>query len=152
MYGVTLHYNFLVLLAGRAERKGGIKGGAMRRLEMLARLVASGPWSDPDSALWYNLQGAWFALLVPVSGLIYLTRDFLLDTNMPALALAMVWNLLLSYLMFGIIPSFVYVTGLGVRALPWILDILNLAAKFPLPIMILIGFIIRPVTLQPCVA
>jgi hypothetical protein len=152
MFGITLHYNYLVWMAGKAERKSRDRTGAMRWLELLARLFASGPWSDPDSSLWYNLQGAWFALLVPVSGLVYLTRDVLLNTNMPALALAMIWNLLLTYCMFGIVPSVVYITGLGIRTLPWMLDLLNVAAKFPLPIMILIGFIIRPVTFQPCTA
>lgn len=118
----------------------------------LARILFSNPWGSQDSGFWYNLEAAWIAILIPVSGLVYLTRGFLLDSNMPVIALFMVWNLLVTYLMFGIVPSIVYITGWGRRQLPWLLDILNIAAKFPLPIVIIVGFITRPVTFRPCMS
>lgn len=149
LFGIILHYNFLVLLSPENVRRRSMKGG-LQWLQQIARFFVSGPWSDPDSAIWYNLQGAWFAILVPVTGLVYLTRSVLLNPNIPVIALAMIWNLLVSYLMFGVVPSFVYVTHMGRRALPWLLDILNIAAKFPLPVIIIVGFITRPVSMRPC--
>lgn len=83
-------------------------------------------------------------------GLIFLTRDILFDTSMPPLVLALIWNLLLTYSLFGIVPTVVYVTGLGRNQLAWLLDILNLMAKFPLPLIILSGFITRPATNKFC--
>ncbi len=146
LFGIPLHYNFLVLCNHRERAKRGVSW-----TQWLARIMLADPWGASDSGLWYNLEAAWIALLIPVSGLIYLTRGFLLDSNMPLLALFMIWNLLLTYLLFGIVPTAVYLTGWGSRNLPWLLDILNIAAKFPLPIMIIVGFITRPVTFRPCI-
>ena len=96
------------------------------------------------------LQAAWVCLLVPMAGLIFLTRDILFDRDMPVLVLLLIWNLLLTYSLFGIVPTFVYITGLGRKRLAWFLDILNLMAKFPLPLIILSGFITRPATNKFC--
>lgn len=90
-------------------------------------------------------------LLVPMCGLIFLTRDVLFDPDMPALVLALIWNLLLTYSLFGIVPTVVYVTGMGRNQLAWLLDILNVMAKFPLPLIILSGFITRPATNKFCI-
>jgi hypothetical protein len=144
LFGIPLHYNFLVAM-NRNIPKGGWT-------TWLARLLLSPPWGDADSAVWYNLQAAWISLMIPVSGLVYLSRRFLLDPDMPVIALFMVWNLLITYLMFGVIPTVVYLTKRGIRTLPWLLDILNICAKFPLPIVIIVGFITRPVTFRPCIS
>jgi len=85
-----------------------------------------------------------------MTGLIFLTKDILLATDMPALVLVLIWNLLLTYSLFGIVPTLVYITGLGRKRLAWLLDILNLLAKFPLPLIILSGFITRPATNKFC--
>lgn len=106
--------------------------------------------SDPGVNQNCLLQAAWVCLLVPTAGLIFLTRDVLFDTSMPALVLVLIWNLLLTYSLFGIVPTIVYVTGLGRNKLAWLLDILNLLAKFPLPLIILSGFITRPATTRFC--
>jgi hypothetical protein len=96
------------------------------------------------------LQAAWISLLIPLTGLIYLTWDVLNSDDMPILVTLLIWNLLLSYSMFGIVPTFVYITGMGRKQLPWLLDLLNLTAKFPLPLIILSGFITRPGTTRFC--
>jgi hypothetical protein len=96
------------------------------------------------------LLGAWTSLLVPLGGLIYLTRDVLFDPSMPTLVLFLIWNLLLTYSSFGLVSTAVYVIGAGRSLLPFLLDILNLTAKFPLPIVILTGFITRPATTRFC--
>jgi hypothetical protein len=85
-----------------------------------------------------------------MAGLIFLTRDVLFDTSMPPLVLVLIWNLLLTYSLFGIVPTVVYATGLGRNKLAWLLDILNLAAKFPLPLIVLSGFITRPASTRFC--
>jgi hypothetical protein len=152
LFGIILHYNYLILHGTESRKHKRESSPAMMWLEWLARIFVSGPWSDPVSSIWYNLQGAWFSILVPVSGLVYLTRSVLLNANIPEIALAMIWNLLVSYLMFGIVPSFVYIFRVGSRQLPWLLDILNIAAKFPLPVIIIVGFVTRPVSMRPCVS
>lgn len=143
LFGLPLHYNFLIL-------KSKLHGKGV--WATLSTLLFAGPWGDRDSGLWYYLQGAWVSVLIPVSGLVYLTRAVLLSSDIPTLVLFMIWNLLITYLMFGIVPTFVYITGWGRKQLPWLLDILNIAAKFPLPIVIILGFITRPVTFRPCIS
>jgi hypothetical protein len=96
------------------------------------------------------LQAAWLCLLVPLSGLVFLTRDVLFDADMPALVLALIWNLLITYSSFGLVSTFVYYTGMGRKKLAWMLDVLNIVAKFPLPLIILSGFITRPATTKFC--
>lgn len=89
-------------------------------------------------------------LLTPLSGLVYMTWDVITSTDMPPLVLALIWNLILSYSMFGIVPTVVYYTGLGRTQLHVFLDALNLLAKFPLPLIILGGFVTRPATTRFC--
>lgn len=62
----------------------------------------------------------------------------------------MIWNLLITYSLFGIVPTFVYLSRQGRSRLPWLLDLLNISAKFPLPLIILSGFIMRPATTKFC--
>lgn len=89
-------------------------------------------------------------LLAPMGGLIYLTKDILFSTDMPILVLLLIWNLLITYSLFGIVPTFVYFTRMGGGQLAWLLDVLNIMAKFPLPLIILSGFITRPATNRFC--
>jgi hypothetical protein len=105
---------------------------------------------DPKTSQASLLQAAWMCLLVPVAGLVYLTLEVLFDTSMPALVLFLIWNLLFTYSLFGVVATFVYKTGLGTDHLAWLLDILNLTAKFPLPLVILSGFITRPASTRFC--
>lgn len=69
---------------------------------------------------------------------------------MPLLVLILIWNLLITYSLFGVVSTIVYATRMGRRSLPLLLDFLNLTAKFPLPIVILTGFITRPATTRFC--
>ncbi len=96
------------------------------------------------------LQAAWFCLLVPLGGLIFQTRDVLFSTNMPALVLILIWNLLITYSLFGIIPTIAYVFRATDRTLAMQLDVLNIAAKFPIPMIILTGALTRPGTNRFC--
>lgn len=98
------------------------------------------------------LHSSWLCLATPIGGLVYMARGWIFDSDMPWIALFMIWNLLLTYCLFGIVPSVVYVSGnrQWVQALPWLLDILNLVAKFPLPILVLIAFSTRPAGFHAC--
>lgn len=83
----------------------------------------------------------------------YLTRHWIFSSpDMPWIAVAMVWLLFLSYSLFGIIPTVLYLSEKRewIQQLPWLLDILNLAAKFPIPILVLIAFSTRPSGFHPC--
>jgi hypothetical protein len=140
--GIALHFNFLAYSQSFSDDSGA--------LGWVMRLVFAGSWSDPAVNLSCILQAAWVCLLVPMGGLVYLTRDVLFSRDMPALVLMMIWNLLVTYSMFGIVPTVVYATRMGLTRLAWLLDVLNVAAKFPLPIIILAGFITRPATTRFC--
>jgi hypothetical protein len=104
----------------------------------------------------YLLQASWLCLVLPIGGLVYMTRAWLFaqDQNMPWIALAMVWLLLIAYSMFGLIPTAVYSFYRRdlIQKLPWMLDLLNLLAKFPVPILILIAFSTRPSGFHTCSA
>ncbi len=84
----------------------------------------------------------------------YLIHYWILSDQLPWIASAMIWLLLASYSMFGVVPSIVYSTYKRemICKLPWILDILNLVSKFPIPILILIAFLTRPTMFHPCSA
>jgi hypothetical protein len=100
------------------------------------------------------MEGAWLCLILPIGGLIYMTRAWLFSTDMPWIALFMIWLLLISYSLFGLVPTVVYSFYQRdmIQKLPWILDILNLISKWPVPILILIAFATRPAGFHPCTA
>lgn len=98
----------------------------------------------------YLLEAAWLCLAVPMGGLIYLTRGYLFSPDLPSLAAFMIWQLFVTYSLFGIIPTAIYLSGRGYQQLDLILDVLNLSAKFPIPMIILAGYIMRPAGLNPC--
>ena len=112
--------------------------------------------NDTRREPWVNqmllLNCAWLCLALPILGLVYLTRGWLFSTDMPWIATVMIWNLLVSYTLFGVVPTVVYIVGnpKWILKLDWGLDILNLMAKFPLPILILIAFSTRPAGFHPC--
>lgn len=98
----------------------------------------------------YYMEGAWICLSLAMIILGYTTREILLTTRIPTIALVIIWNLLVSYCLFGIIPTYWYFTGNTTHYLELSLDVLNLAAKFTLPIYILIGFITMPSGMPVC--
>lgn len=140
VFGVVLHASFSSSFLARQKNDTGL----------FSRIARIAPWDDHAVNEACLLQAAWISLLIPLTGLIYLTWDVLTSDDMPILVTLLIWNLLLSYSMFGIVPTFVYITGMGRKQLPWLLDLLNLAAKFPLPLIILSGFITRPGTTRFC--
>ncbi len=71
---------------------------------------------------WYCIEAAWVCLLVPIAGLVYLMDGFLFSSDLPLVAKLMVWNLLVTYSLFGIIPSIIYFLGMGLHQLDWVLD------------------------------
>lgn len=114
------------------------------------RLTPAAGRRSPGSKRLYLLNGAWLSLLLPMSGLVYMTRGYLFSSELPGLVAFMIWNLLLTYSLFGILPTYVYLTWTGFGRLDLILDVLNAVAKFPIPMQILIGYITRPAGVHPC--
>jgi hypothetical protein len=118
--------------------------------DYLRALLCIGSWRAPSSHRLAVLWLAWVSLLVPVAGLLYLTQRLWFSTAMPVIVTVMSWNLLVTYCLFGLIPTFVYLTNIGRARLGLILDLLNLAAKGPLPWILLYGFFGRPAGFAPC--
>ena len=87
---------------------------------------------------------------MPLGGLVFQLRDTLFSTDMPVLVLILIWNLLLTYSLFGIVPTIAYMFRMTDRTLATQLDVLNFAAKFPIPMIILVGAITRPATDRFC--
>lgn len=100
----------------------------------------------------YLLESSWLCLLIPIGGLIYMVRSWILSTEVPWIASLMIWLLLVMYCSFGVVPSLIYATYRRdlIQKLPWVLDILNVAAKFPIPILVLIAFTTRPNGFHVC--
>ncbi len=111
--------------------------------------------SDRNIQYAWMLCLSWLCLLLPIGGLVYVVRHWLFNITsgeMPWIALAMVWLLLLAYSMFALLPTAVYLVRSeeAIMALPWILDVLNLAAKLPVPFLIMIAFATRPAGFHAC--
>lgn len=102
----------------------------------------------------YLLESSWICLAVPIGGLVYMARGWIFSSEVPFIALMMIWLLIFSYTMFGIAPSVVYAMYRRdlMIWLPTVLDILNLAAKFPIPILVLVAFSTRPAMFHACTA
>ena len=110
--------------------------------------------ADPNIQYMWLLCASWLCLAMPFGGIIYLSRFWLFSFGgeMPAIALIMIWLLIVSYTMFGLIPTAAYwiKTREVIQLLPWILDVLNLVAKFSIPWLVLISFLTRPAGLPTC--
>ncbi len=117
---------------------------------MTERLTKPTHRRSPYPKRLYLLSAAWLSLLLPMSGLVYMTRGYLFSAELPALVAVMIWNLFLTYSLFGIIPTFMYVSWIGFDRLDLVLDVLNAVAKFPIPMQILYGYIARPAGVHPC--
>ena len=92
----------------------------------------------------YYMEGAWICMSISILIIGYIVREILFTSRIPVIVLIIIWNLLVSYCLFGIIPTYWYFVGDINHHLELSLDILNIAAKFTLPLYILIGFITMP--------
>lgn len=165
LIGISYHYTICADLDGvhpkRQDAKNANRGGAndtspwMRNImEWFKSLLIKGSWDDKYVNQAYLLQNSWICLVIPIGALLYVIRYWIFSSNLPWIAVAMIWLLLASYSMFGIIPSVVYMSAQRewIQALPWALDVLNLIAKFPIPILILIAFSTSPTGFHACSA
>ncbi len=100
------------------------------------------------------LLASWICLVLPIGGLVYMTRFWLFgaSSEMPWIALTMIWLMLLSYCSFGIVPTVIYIMRNrdAILVLPWVLDVLNILSKLPVPFLVLIAFSTRPAGFHPC--
>ena len=98
----------------------------------------------------YYMEGAWICMALSICIIGYITREILFTSRIPVIALIIIWNMLISYCLFGIIPTYWYLVGDVNHHLELSLDILNILAKFTLPIYILIGFSTMPSAAPVC--
>jgi len=117
-------------------------------------LLFAPPWTGPRGRAATVFELSWLCLAVPVAGLLYLTWPVWVSPDVPLIARFMIWNLLVTYCLFGLLPSWVYLThgGSVPKLINWVrrdnlglwLDRLNLMAKFPMPVLIAVGLLTRP--------
>jgi hypothetical protein len=148
LFGVQLHLAYWDLRCSTAPTQP----SKLDWLHNLNVLLFAGQWDRPSINRYSLMWGAWVCLITPVVGLFYLAPGLWTSSSMPWEALAMIWMLIFSYLLFGIIPSILYASGTYQQDLPWLLDLLNLLSKFPIPVLVGIAFVQRPGGFASCAA
>lgn len=162
LIGISYHYTICADIDGKKQDGNNNKGGdrvegsqwMQNLVEWFKSLLIKGSWEDRYVNQAYLLQNSWLCLVLPLGGLGYVIRYWIFSSELPWIAATMIWLLLVSYSMFGVVPSVVYLSGQRewIQALPWCLDVLNLVAKFPIPILILIAFSTSPTGFHACSA
>jgi len=113
-------------------------------------LMGLGTWRTPWVNKIFYMEGAWAGMLMGLGVIMYAARGVLLNQDIPWFVLAGIWNLLVTFMMFGVIPTILYLRGSGMDVMDITLDILSVAAKFPEAMFVVFSFIIRPVGQTPC--
>ena len=108
------------------------------------------PYRDERWITYSYLNAAWISLLVTFGGLIYAIRDYLFWGGLPWVVQAMIFNLMISFSLFGILPTITYTTGWQWNNLAYILDVLNVVSKLFIPIFVMIGLYTSPAGFMPC--
>ena len=119
-------------------------------LKWLFELPMVLPYRDERWITYSYLNAAWISLLVPFGGLIYAIRDYLFWGGLPWVVQAMIFNLMISFSLFGILPTITYTTGWQWNNLAYILDVLNVVSKLFIPIFVMIGLYTSPAGFMPC--
>lgn len=117
------------------------------------------PWYDLDWTKCGNhfklfLFHSWLALISSIMIIIYLSRDALTSSDVPAWVRFILWNLLVTYTLFGVWATFCYAMA-GAREasgrfdkwmerLDYGLTVLSAAAKLPVAFTVFYGLIQEP--------
>ena len=110
---------------------------------MLA-FIGAGTWHEHWVCKLLYMEGAWFGLANGMLLIFYLGQGYLTNTSMPTFVLIGLWNMIALYCMFGVVATYFYVDN---RYWYWLepsLDVLSLAAKLPIVMSLLIGFLQGP--------
>ncbi len=154
VFGMLLH--MAVVLEGCQEAfvaRHQPGGGALPSPTLLSRALAIlglGTWRTPWVNKVFFMEGAWVGLAVGLGILGYAARGVLLNPDIPWFALAGVWNLLATFLLFGVIPSAMYLLRFRLDLLDVALDVLSVSAKFPEAVFVVAMYLSRPVGSSAC--
>lgn len=115
-----------------------------RIISGLAGLFGIGKWKDYWVSKLYFLGGAWFGLLNGVFIILYVGRGYMFSSELPGFVIFALWNLIVTYSLFGIVGSYFYLVPNSWGKLDMALDILSLAAKLPIAVNICVAFLQMP--------
>ena len=117
------------------------------------------PWYDLDWTKCGNhfklfMLHSWLALISSVLIIVYLSRDTLTSSDVPGWVRFILWNLLVTYTLFGVWATLCYIMagarGAGARFDRWMqrldygLTVLSAAAKLPVAYTVFYGLIQEP--------
>lgn len=93
------------------------------------------------------MQVSWISIITALGIIIYLARDILLTTGIiPAYVSAIIWLLLIFYSSFGVVSTMFYyfLDKTYWQHMDTVLDILSLACKVPIALILTFGYITMP--------
>lgn len=123
---------------------GAVWGRSDRMLSGLAGFFGIGKWKDFWVSKLYFLGGSWFSLMTGVLIILYVARGYLFSDVLPGFVLFALWNLIVTYAMFGFVGTVFYIFPGTWRYMDVTLDILSLAAKLPIAVDVCIAFLQMP--------
>jgi hypothetical protein len=110
----------------------------------VAAFFGVGAWREHWVAQMTYLEASWFGLLVGMMFVLYLGRPYLFNTALPTVVLLSLWNLLVTYCLFGVAGTVFYARD---SLWPWmdtVYDVLSLTAKFPIAVAVCLAFLSMP--------
>lgn len=110
----------------------------------VAAVFGVGTWH----ALWVSwlelLKGAWVGLAVGMTIVIYFGYGYLFNTAIPGFVIFSLWNLVITYALFGVVATFFYAYDRYWEWLEPALDVLSVSAKVPIAASVCVAFLQMP--------
>ena len=150
--GLALHL-IHVEIQDAPEQGGNTEGWAVkwahrrmgaRPAHTAAALLGVGTWREHWVARLAYLEGSWLGLLVGMMFVFYFGRPYLFNSAVPVVVLLSLWNLVLSYCLFGIVGTYFYVFDAKWPYMDPAFDVLSLAAKIPIAGAVCVAFLSMP--------
>lgn len=136
MIGIPLHITYIVLSNTTDQPE-------VKLFERFIAVFGLGKWTELWVSNLYFLEGAWIGLGMSFLVLFYVARGFLFNTALPWFVLGVTWNVILAYMSFGIVSTFLYLRD-SPGYFPLALDILSLSAKVPVVLQVTFAFWTMP--------
>jgi hypothetical protein len=90
------------------------------------------------------LEGAWLGLAVAMLYVMYVGRPYLFNTAMPTVVLVALWNLLVSFGLFGAVGTLFYLRDDLWMHMDIEYDVLGLVAKIPIAGVVCVAVMTMP--------